>query len=138
VEPYRIVLRVAADVLSAGTIMDDAFAKLATFERCISCFILDASGRQIGHEVPGPAWSKEGASLHPVANPRDARWDHRPYFRNAVLLPGVTVTSNPYLSLASGRPCIAVTLALQLAAGRAVIGVELDWSELGLPWPAGE
>jgi diguanylate cyclase (GGDEF)-like protein len=138
VEPYRIALRVAADVLSAGTIMDDAFAKLATFERCISCFILDASGRQIGHEVPGPAWSKEGASLHPVANPRDARWDHRPYFRNAVLLPGVTVTSNPYLSLASGRPCIAVTLALQLAAGRAVIGVELDWSELGLPWPAGE
>jgi diguanylate cyclase (GGDEF)-like protein len=137
-EPYRAALRVAAAALLAGTIMDDAFAPLATFERCISCFILDDSGRQIGHEVPGPAWSKEGASLQPVANPRDARWDHRPYFRNAVLLPGVTVTSNPYLSLASGRPCIAVTLALQLAAGRTVIGVELDWSELGLPWPAGE
>lgn len=138
VEPYRTALRVAADALLAGTIMDDAFARLAGFERCISCFILDDSGRQIGHEVPGPAWSREGASLQPVANPRAARWDHRPYFRNAVLLPGATITSGPYLSLASGRPCIAVTLALQLAAGRTVIGVELDWSESGLPWPAGE
>jgi hypothetical protein len=31
-----------------------------------------------------------------------------------------------------------VTLALQFAAERSVIGVELDWSASGLPWPAGE
>ncbi|EIF33530.1 diguanylate cyclase (GGDEF) domain-containing protein [Burkholderia sp. Ch1-1] len=138
VEPYRAALRLAADALLAGVAKEEAFASLARFDRCISCFILDDSGRQIGHEVPGPAWSSEGASLQPVANPRDARWDHRPYFRNAVLLPGVAVASNPYLSLASGRPCIAVTLAAQFAAERCVIGVELDWSALGLPWPAGE
>ncbi|WP_144148723.1 bifunctional diguanylate cyclase/phosphodiesterase [Paraburkholderia sp. BCC1884] len=138
VEPYRVALRLAADALLAGVGMDEAFAPLAGFERCISCFILDGSGRQVGSEVPGPAWSKDGASLHPVADPRDARWDHRPYFRNAVLLPGVAVACNPYLSLASGRPCIAVTLAVQFAAGRSVIGVELDWSAVGLPWPAGE
>jgi hypothetical protein len=138
VEPYRAALRVAADALLAGVAMEEAFASLARFDRCISCFILDDSGRQVGLEVPGPASRSDGASLHPVANPRDARWDHRPYFRNAVLLPGVAVASNPYLSLASGRPCIAVTLALQFAAGRSVIGVELDWSALGLPWPARE
>ncbi|REG50158.1 diguanylate cyclase/phosphodiesterase [Paraburkholderia sp. BL6669N2] len=138
VEPYRVALRLAADALLAGVAMDDAFAQLARFERCVSCFILDDAGRQIGHEVRGPAWSADGASLQPVANPRDARWDHRPYFRNAVLLPGAAVSSNPYLSLASGRPCIAVTLALQFATERSVIGVELDWSAPGLPWPAGE
>lgn len=138
VEPYRAALRIAADALAATVPMEVAFASLASFERCISCFILDDSGRQIGQEVPGPAWSKDGASLHPVADPRDARWDHRPYFRNAVLLPGVAVASNPYLSLASGRPCIAVTLAVQFAAERSVIGVELDWSSSGLPWPAGD
>ncbi|MFM0172567.1 diguanylate cyclase [Paraburkholderia sediminicola] len=138
VEPYRVALRLAADALLAGVAMEEAFASLARFERCISCFILDDAGRQIGHEVQGPAWSTDGASLQPVANPRDARWDHRPYFRNAVLLPGVAVSSNPYLSLASGRPCIAVTLALQFATERSVIGVELDWSASGLPWPAGE
>ncbi|EDZ99777.1 diguanylate cyclase/phosphodiesterase [Burkholderia sp. H160] len=138
VEPYRRETLRAADRLRAGASMDDAFALLATFERCISCFILDHTGRQIGHEVRGPAWCEDSASLQPVANPRDARWDHRPYFRNAVLLPGEAITSNPYLSLASGRPCIAVTLAVQLASGRCVIGVELDWSARGLPWPAGE
>ncbi|NUY01382.1 bifunctional diguanylate cyclase/phosphodiesterase [Paraburkholderia youngii] len=137
-EPYRVELRRAADGLRAGVTMDDAFALLATFKRCISCFLLDDTGRQIGHEVRGPAWCKDAASLQPVANPRDARWDHRPYFRNAVLLPGEAITSNPYLSLASGRPCIAVTLAVQLANGRCVMGVELDWSARGLPWPAGE
>ncbi len=121
-----------------GFPMEEAFVALAAFERCISCFILDDSGRQIGNEVRGPAWNGGGASLHPVANPRHARWDHRPYFRNAVLLPGVAVASNPYLSLASGRPCVAVTLAVQFAGERAVIGVELDWSAVGLPWPAGE
>jgi EAL domain-containing protein (putative c-di-GMP-specific phosphodiesterase class I) len=138
VKPYRLELRRAADSLRAGAAMDDAFALLATFERCISCFILDDTGRQIGHEVRGPAWCEDAASLQPVANPRDARWDHRPYFRNAVLLPGEAITSNPYLSLASGRPCIAVTVSVQLANGRCVIGVELDWSARGLPWPAGE
>ena len=138
VEPYRVALRLAADALLTGVSMGEAFAFLATFERCISCFILDDSGRQIGFEVRGPAWSGDGASLQPVANPRDARWDHRPYFRNAVLLPGVAVASNPYLSLASGRPCVAVTLAVQVAAERSVVGVELDWSVVGLPWPAGE
>ncbi|MEX3787403.1 EAL domain-containing protein [Paraburkholderia sp. BR14374] len=137
-EPYRLELRRAADGLRAGVTMDDAFALVATFKRCISCFLLDHTGRQIGHEVRGPAWCKDAASLQPVANPRDARWDHRPYFRNAVLLPGEAITSNPYLSLASGRPCIAVTLAVQLANGRCVMGVELDWSARGLPWPAGE
>jgi diguanylate cyclase (GGDEF)-like protein len=138
VEPYRVALSRAADDLLAGVLMDQAFASLATFDRCISCFILDDSGRQVGHEVRGPAWRSEAASLHPVANPRDARWDHRPYFRNAVLLPGVAVSSNPYLSLASGRPCIAVTLAVQFVSERLVVGVELDWSAVGLPWPAGE
>ncbi len=138
VQPYRLATLHAADGLRAGTEMDDAFAPLATLERCISCFILDDTGRQIGHEVRGPAWCEDTASLQPVANPRDARWDHRPYFRNAVLQPGEAITSHPYLSLASGRPCIAVTLALQLASGRCVIGVELDWSARGLPWPAGE
>ncbi|CAE6875649.1 hypothetical protein R69749_06624 [Paraburkholderia domus] len=138
VEPYRVALRQAADGLLAGVVMGEAFASLATFDRCISCFILDDSGRQIGLEVPGPAWNSEGASLHPVANPRDARWDHRPYFRNAVLLPGVAVASNPYLSLASGRPCVAVTLAVQFASERSVVGGELDWSAVGLPWPAGD
>ncbi|MGF6649908.1 diguanylate cyclase (GGDEF)-like protein [Paraburkholderia youngii] len=137
-EPYRVELRRAADGLRAGVTMDDVFALLATFKRCISCFLLDDTGRQIGHEVRGRAWCKDAASLQPVANPRDARWDHRPYFRNAVLLPGEAITSNPYLSLASGRPCIAVTLAVQLANGRCVMGVELDWSARGLPWPAGE
>jgi diguanylate cyclase (GGDEF)-like protein len=138
VEPYRVELRRAADALLAGAVMDDAFATLASFERSISCFILDDTGRQIGHEVPGPAWREDAASLQPVANPRDARWDHRPYFRNAVLLPGEAIASDPYLSLASGGPCIAVTMAEQLADGRCVIGVELDWSARGLPWPATE
>ncbi|HEY2020972.1 bifunctional diguanylate cyclase/phosphodiesterase [Paraburkholderia sp.] len=138
VEPYRLELRRAADALLAGVVMADALATLASFERTISCFILDDTGRQIGHEVPGPAWREDAASLQPVANPRDARWDHRPYFRNAVLLPGQALASDPYLSLASGGPCIAVTMAEQLAVGRCVIGAELDWSARGLPWPATE
>jgi len=118
--------------------MDDAFAALAQQALCISCFILDEEGRQVGPEVTGVAGANSGASLQPVANPRDARWDHRPYFRNAVLLPGVPVTSSPYLSLASGRPCIAVTVAIQSPDRRSVVGTELDWSSPHLPWPAGE
>ncbi|MGF6599313.1 diguanylate cyclase (GGDEF)-like protein [Paraburkholderia sp. GAS448] len=138
VEPYRLALDIAATALLKGVPKEDAFADLAQRELCISCFILDEGGRQVGLEVPGMAAGVQGGSLHPVANPRDARWDHRPYFRNAVLRPGVPVTSSPYLSLASGRPCIAVTIALQTEGRRCVIGVELDWSLQRLPWPASE
>ncbi|WP_144151321.1 bifunctional diguanylate cyclase/phosphodiesterase [Paraburkholderia sp. BCC1885] len=138
VEPYRFALRSAADALLCGVSMEEAFADLAQQELCISCFMLDERGRQIGAEVTGVAGAQPGESMEPVADPRDARWDHRPYFRNAVLLPGVPVTSNPYLSLASGRPCIAVTVAIQSAQMRAVVGTELDWSSPHLPWPASE
>ncbi|MGA3248828.1 MAG: bifunctional diguanylate cyclase/phosphodiesterase, partial [Paraburkholderia sp.] len=138
VEPYRIALRNAADALLNGVGMEDAFAGLAQHELCISCFMLDERGRQIGPEVMGVAGSSLGDSLEPVADPRDARWDHRPYFRNAVLLPGVPVASSPYLSLASGRPCIAVTVAIQSPEMRSVVGAELDWSSSQLPWPASE
>jgi hypothetical protein len=138
VEPYRFALRNAADALLSGVGMDEAFADLAQHELCISCFILDDRGRQIGPEVVGVAGATIGDSLDPVADPRDARWDHRPYFRNAVLLPGVPVASSPYLSLASGRPCIAVTVAIQSPEMRSVVGAELDWSSSHLPWPASE
>jgi diguanylate cyclase (GGDEF)-like protein len=137
-QPYRAALRSAADALMNGVAMEHAFAELAHKALCISCFILDDTGRQIGHEIPGRAAAHDGESLQPVADPRDARWDHRPYFRNAVLLPGVPVTSNPYLSLASGRPCIAVTVAIQSPERRLVVGTELDWSAPHLPWPASE
>jgi diguanylate cyclase (GGDEF)-like protein len=138
VEPYRFALRDAADALLSGVGMDDAFAGLAQQKLCISCFILDDRGRQIGPEVTGVAGANVGDSLEPVADPRHARWDHRPYFRNAVLLPGVPVASSPYLSLASGRPCIAVTVAIQSPEMRSVVGTELDWSSPHLPWPASE
>jgi hypothetical protein len=138
VRPYRQALDAGVDAWLNGMPLADAFGELARLELCISCFVLDDTGRQIGHEVPGKASAIDGGSLHPVANPRDARWDHRPYFRNAVLKPGVPITSSPYLSLASGRPCIAVTVALQADAGRCVVGAELDWSLQRLPWPTAE
>lgn len=138
VQPYRVALRSAADALMNGAVMEEAFAELARKDLCISCFILDDTGRQIGPEITGKAAANDGTSLQPVADPRDARWDHRPYFRNAVLLPGVPVTSTPYLSLASGRPCIAVTVAIQARERRSVVGIELDWSASHLPWPASE
>jgi hypothetical protein len=138
VRPYRQALDAGVDAWLKGVPLNDAFYDLAQLELCISCFVLDDTGRQIGHEVPGRASGIDGGSLHPVANPRDARWDHRPYFRNAVLRPGVPITSSPYLSLASGRPCIAVTVALQSAVGRCVVGAELDWSLQRLPWPTAE
>ncbi|SIT49860.1 Diguanylate cyclase/phosphodiesterase [Paraburkholderia piptadeniae] len=138
VRPYRRALDAGVDAWLKGVPLDDAFCDLAQLELCVSCFVLDETGRQIGHEVMGKASAFEGGSLHPVANPRDARWDHRPYFRNAVLRPGVPVTSSPYLSLASGRPCIAVTVALQSHEGRCVVGAELDWSLRRLPWPTAE
>jgi diguanylate cyclase (GGDEF)-like protein len=138
VQPYRMALRDAADALMSGLPLDDAFADLARQDLCISCFVLDDRGRQIGHEVTGVAGAFNAESLQPVADPRDARWDHRPYFRNAVLLPGVPVTSSPYLSLASGRPCVAVTVAVQSEHMRSVVGTELDWSAPHMPWPAGE
>jgi len=138
VEPYRLALDTAARALRKGVPVHDAFAGLAQHELCISCFILDDVGRQVGLEVPGKASAVPGGSLYPVSNPRNARWDHRPYFRNAVLRPGVPVTSSPYLSLASGRPCIAVTIALHSDERRCVAGVELDWSSQRLPWPTGE
>ncbi|MGF6780911.1 EAL domain-containing protein [Paraburkholderia sp. GAS334] len=138
VQPYRLALDLAAQAYSGGASLDEAFAQLATLELCISCFILDETGRQVGLEVNGMASAKAGDSLQPVADPRDARWDHRPYFRNAVLRPGVAVTSSPYLSLASGRPCIAVTVSVPSEQGRCVVGVELDWSLDRLPWPAAD
>jgi EAL domain-containing protein (putative c-di-GMP-specific phosphodiesterase class I) len=136
--PYLAMVNTAAAALSNGAIIEDAIAPMTRFELCKRCFVLDDTGRIVGQEMVGQAAPGGDSWLNPLLTNRSARWDHRPYYWKAVANMGTAVFCQPYLSLASGRTSLSVTMALTRDNKVMVVGSELDWTSPHLAWPTAE
>jgi diguanylate cyclase (GGDEF)-like protein len=136
--PYLTMVNTAAAALMNGANVQDAIAPMAAFELCKRCFVLDDTGRIVGHEIIGQAGAREDLQLGPLLGTGSARWDHRPYYWKAVANMGTAVFCQPYLSLTSGRASVGVTMALIRDNKVMVVGCELDWTLPHLAWPTAE
>jgi diguanylate cyclase (GGDEF)-like protein len=136
--PYLAMVNTAAAALSGGASIEDAIAPMTAFELCKRCFVLDDTGRIVGHEMVGQAGWGADFRLGPLLNTQSARWDHRPYYWKAVANMGKAVFCQPYLSLTSGRASVGVTMAFTCEERVMVVGSELDWTSPHLAWPTVE
>jgi diguanylate cyclase (GGDEF)-like protein len=136
--PYLAMVKTAAAALSNGASIEDAIAPMTAFELCKRCFVLDDTGRIVGQEMVRQAASGADCRLNPLLDTHLARWDHRPYYWKAVANMGTAVFCQPYLSLASGRTSLSVTMALTRDNKVMVVGSELDWTSPHLAWPTAE
>ncbi|SAK58778.1 diguanylate phosphodiesterase [Caballeronia hypogeia] len=128
--PYRSNLKQAAARFAAGATTRAACAELLALPCTLSCFFLDAGGRQFMPDLAGAAARASNERFAPIADPSTGRWDNRPYFVGAHAKPQEVITSAPYLSVTGTSLCVTLTIATQRAAKHVVIGADLDWRRL--------
>lgn len=96
-------------------------------------FVLDGDGRQQGDTVNGIfAPSSIKNRFRPLAKAKGASWAKRPYFRRAMIEPGIVQISRPYLSVAGGNLCRTISYARPHVPhhGIKVVCCDINWTDL--------
>jgi EAL domain-containing protein (putative c-di-GMP-specific phosphodiesterase class I) len=126
--PFVAALEQASAQLVAGATMADASEPLLALRETARCFLLDASGRQIGDNVlPSVRASQRAKRFRPLLHSEGASWERRPYFIEAVRAPGQVHVTPPYLSINEAHLCVTASIAAQSARGMQVLCVDINW-----------
>ncbi|MHB8920309.1 MAG: sensor domain-containing phosphodiesterase [Halothiobacillus sp.] len=96
-------------------------------------FVLDGDGCQHAQTVHGafaPISIKN--RFRPLANAEGASWAKRPYFRRAMIEPGMVQISRPYLSVAGGNLCRTLSYCRAHAPhhGIKVVCCDINWADM--------
>ncbi|MEX3906403.1 EAL domain-containing protein, partial [Paraburkholderia sp. BR14319] len=118
----------ASMALTYGATMSDATLPLLGLDDTARCFLLDASGRQIGDNVlPDGRTSQRAKRFRPLLHSEGASWERRPYFIGARKAPGRVQFTPPYLSINEAHLCVTASVALQTEHGVQVLCVDINW-----------
>ena len=127
--PYITAIQHSASLVKAGEPLDTACREFLALPGAISCFILNADGRQIGGivtspEAPGP----QSVDLSALAAPSDADWSRREYFRRAFNGPEIAQVTRQYCSLDGHIHCVTLSVATTRKGETIVICGDVDWT----------
>ncbi len=95
-------------------------------------FVLNGDGSQQAETVHGAfAPSSLQNRFRPLAQAEGASWAKRPYFRRAMIEPGIVQISRPYLSVAGGNLCRTLSYCRAHAPhqGVKVVCCDINWSD---------
>jgi EAL domain-containing protein (putative c-di-GMP-specific phosphodiesterase class I) len=126
--PYVAALEHASAKIVAGDPLADAAAALLGLPEAARCFLLDASGRQIGDNVlPRGSVSQRAKRFRPLLHSEGASWERRPYFIHAMRTPGRVHLTSPYLSINEAHLCVTASIAAPATGGMQVLCVDINW-----------
>lgn len=89
-------------------------------------YLLSDQGVQVGDNLEGRADRPDAMAFGPFLHSEGADWFRRAYFQRAIARPGVIQTSRRYLSVRDARPCVTMSVALQVKNELRVLCVDLD------------
>ena len=125
--PYVSALEMAAAQLRDGVSMSAAAQPLLALGDTARCFLLDASGRQIGDNVvPEGRATQRAKRFRPLLHSEGASWARRPYFIDAMQAPGVVHLTPPYLSINEAHLCVTASIAASTPQGVQVLCVDIN------------
>ncbi|MPU77756.1 hypothetical protein, partial [Escherichia coli] len=114
--------------LGAGESLTDAAVAVLGLPETARCFLLDASGRQIGDNVLARgSVSQRAKRFRPLLHSEGASWERRPYFIDAMRAPGRVHLTPPYLSINEAHLCVTASIAAPAATGMQVLCVDINW-----------
>ncbi len=127
--PYLSGFRQAMGLLESGLEVDEACAKFLRQPRTQCCYLLDAEGQQIGDNLDSlHSTTHFDLRFTPLSNAQGANWGRRQYFRQAMNQPGQIQVSNPYLSIATSKMCVTLSVSVTSGTEMRVLCCDLDWS----------
>ena len=120
----------AVDKLQTGFAMQQACEMLLKTPNTDRCYLLNQYGIQIGESLTN-ATNKEtmDARYQPLANASGSNWFRRPYLRRALQRPRELQVTRPYLSIATGRLCVTISMAWTIFEQVQVLCSDIDWIE---------
>lgn len=128
---YSAEFAEAAAKLQAGFTLAQACEGLLQIEGADRCYLLDQQGIQIGASLVAPRRGNPlgDARYLPVADGSGANWVRRPYLQRALQHPKELQVTRPYLSIATGRLCVTVSMAIHVMGQLQVLCYDLDWGD---------
>lgn len=133
IDPYRGAMEAVAVRMARGQPLAEAASAFLSLPAAETCFLLDAEGRQQGHNL----WTAQRddarrEAFAPLRDSEGARWARRPYFRRAVEAVGQVQVTRPYRTLHGGRLCVTVSVAFfgprpDGVAGLQVVCGDVHW-----------
>ena len=130
VRPYTQALSLARELMLSGRPMQEACSTFLRLEDAEVCFLLDASGQQIGtnHFRSAPQGDNALRGLFaPLHDVNGACWSRRPYFRRAIAAPGQMQVTRPYLTMQSLRMCVTLSVSFEGPAGTLIVCGDMAW-----------
>jgi len=101
-------------------------------EWALRVFVLDETGRQVGENVESDHHCERRCATFPLlARRAGANWSKRAYFRDALLRPGETIVSEPYMSSSSTNLCVTLSAFVRTGERGFVLGADIafeGWS----------
>jgi hypothetical protein len=90
-------------------------------------YLLNGEGRQVGDNLERSASRfSDAMGFGPFLHSEGADWFRRPYFQRAVARPGTVQVSRKYLSIRDARPCVTMSVAIEIDEERRVLCADLD------------
>ncbi|OAM53279.1 diguanylate phosphodiesterase [Methylovorus sp. MM2] len=114
--------------MQSGFAMEQACQGLLEIRGVDRCYLLNQYGIQIGTSIVVP--SRQGVAdirYHPLADGNGANWIRRPYLRRALNRPKELQLTRPYLSIANGKLCVTISIAITVLNQIQVFCCDVDW-----------
>lgn len=130
-QPYVQAMVHACAGMQAGASLAEACAAFLGLRNADVCYLLDASGHQVGTNLfsggHGPVLAERDA-FAPLRDTTGARWSRRPYFRRALGETGVVQVTRPYRTMQSLSMCITLSVGFERDGQRLIICGDMEWT----------
>jgi len=127
-QPYSIAFGAAVNSFQNGSGIEQACLPLLALPGADRCYLLDQDGVQAEASlIAASSPEVEDARFQPLAETRGANWFRRPYLQRAIQHPGELQVTRPYLSIATGRLCVTISQAMEVAGQVQVLCYDIDW-----------
>lgn len=127
--PYQSGIREASLRLAMGGALADVALRWLELPHAAAIYLLDAEGRQSGAALENPQGVARSSGFC-LGHIEGARWSQREHFIKAIHSPGEAQVTRPYLSVATGRVCVTVSICVMLGGSHVVLCGDIDWSPL--------
>jgi EAL domain-containing protein (putative c-di-GMP-specific phosphodiesterase class I) len=123
---YRLAFRNFADAWCAGVPVEQAARHFLCCEWALRVFVLDETGQQVGENVESDRHDPWRRATFPLlARTAGANWSKRTYFRDALVRPGETIVSEPYMSSSSKNLCVTLSAYVKVGGRGFVLGADI-------------
>jgi EAL domain-containing protein (putative c-di-GMP-specific phosphodiesterase class I) len=127
--PYITAIQHSASLVKYGEQHETACSEFLALPGAISCYILNADGRQIGGLVTSPhSPAPQSINFSALAAPADADWSRREYFRRPLSGPEIAQVTRQYCSLDGHSHCVTFSVATTVQGETVVVCGDVDWT----------